>query len=290
METAEGVSQLPAPREATHGPWLARLSLDIEVRGPRSVLVSSSHVGPLRVQRPFYPEPTGACHIYVLHPPAGVASGDELQIQVRVGERARALITTPGAGKLYKSRGPQALVRNELSVQRGGCLEWFPQENIVFDGAHARLVTQVELESEARYAGWDIVCLGRPKSDERFQRGRLSTQLTVRRAGQLRFMERGLYQGGDELLQAAWGLSGQPVFGLFMIAHDRADEAWVELVREALGADKANLAVTCLPGLLLARYIGPSTFEARGLFELMYSVLRPLYAETPSVVPRIWRT
>lgn len=51
--------------------WLGRLTLNYELRKQRSTLVYSEHQGPLRVQRPFYPEADGCCHTYILHPPGG---------------------------------------------------------------------------------------------------------------------------------------------------------------------------------------------------------------------------
>lgn len=276
---------------AEHDHWRARLSLSFEARAGKTVLAHSLHEGPLRVQRPFYPERDGTCHLYVLHPPGGVAGGDQLHIEASLAAGTHALITTPGAGKLYKTRGPTAHVEQVLKVEGDACLEWLPQETIVFDGAEARVRTHIELDAGARFAGWELFCLGRPKSDERFERGRLRTELKLSRAGQLCFMERGSYRGSDAMLQQPWGLSGLPVFGLFVIADARVDEGWVEQARAAVSCDEPSLfSITQLPGLLLARFLGVSTLEARAAFEQLFHALRPLYANTTPIVPRIWRT
>ena len=44
------------------------------------------HTGALMVQRALYPEPRvqqGICHILMLYPPAGIAGGDTLTIELR---------------------------------------------------------------------------------------------------------------------------------------------------------------------------------------------------------------
>jgi len=270
--------------------WRAELELELELRGGRTVLARDRHLGPLRVQRAFYPERDGVCHLYVLHPPGGIASADTLHIALQAGAGASVLVTTPGAGKLYRSRGVFAEVSQELSVGAGACLEWFPQEIIAFSGAEARLSTRVDLAPDAVYAGWEILCLGRPACAERFLRGRIVSELSLSVGGQLRFMERADYAGDDPVLTEAWGLGGAPVLGIFTVVHPAANETWLEELREQIEARQGLFAVTLVSGVLIARYLGQSTLDARACFERMFAQLRPHYAGRAATSPRIWRT
>ena len=79
------------------------------------MLRERTHEGPLYVQRPFYPE-GGVCHVYILHPPAGMVGGDILETDVEVAAGASALITTPASAKIYRSAGPVAAIHQKLAV------------------------------------------------------------------------------------------------------------------------------------------------------------------------------
>src|SRR5258706_14626091 len=106
--------------------WKAELRLEFEHRAVRTFLAKRRHDGPLVVQKPLYPEGDAVCHAIVVHPPAGIAGGDELEIGVRAAEGAHALLTTPGAGKWYRSGGAWARQRIEFDARGGACIEWLP--------------------------------------------------------------------------------------------------------------------------------------------------------------------
>jgi urease accessory protein len=284
----------PAMCESAHelATWDARLSLGFAVRGPGTRLVHTDHVGPLRVQRSFHPEGIdGPCHLYVLHPPGGVVSGDRLRIELDLQPHAHVLLTTPGANKFYRARGEQqAELHQRVVVADGAVAEWLPPETIAYDATRGVVQTQIELAEQATYAGWDILCLGRPAAGESFTRGFLRTELSLSRQGKLRYLERGIYRGGDAVLHEAWGLHGQPVLASFVVASPRTEPHWVDAVREAVQPEAGRFSVTLVSGILIARFLGASTREARACLERAYDVLRPLYAGRSAVHPRIWST
>jgi len=272
--------------------WHAQLRLDLELRAGATKLARSLHEGPLRVQRAFYPEgKDGPCHLYVLHPPGGVVSGDRLLVDVRLGAGCEALLTAPGATKLYRARADNdATLVQRFTVGEGARVEWLPPETIAYDGTSARVSTEIELAETGTYVGWEILCLGRPAAGERLTRGALRTTLALRRLGKLTYFERGQYRGGDALLTAPWGLSGHAVLATMIVASPAATESWVETLRERVQSEAGLFAVTLVSGVLIARFLGDSTREARQLFEQAYAVLRPLYAGRVADHPRIWST
>jgi urease accessory protein len=269
--------------------WRATLALDFELRGRRCVLAARRHDGPLVVQRPLYPEGEDLCHAIVVHPPGGIAGGDELELTVRAKAGAHALLTTPGAGKWYRTAGPSAHQRIALEVGADAVLEWLPQETIVFEGAAAELESDIRLAPDARFIGWEILRLGRTASGERFNRGRLCTRTVIRRDGRVAWLERARLEGGSDLLDSPLGLAGEPVFGTLLAAAPRIEPGLVAACREPQPSAGTG-AVTCLPGVLVARYLGASSEAARGYFAQLWRIVRPALAGRDAVPPRIWQT
>lgn len=247
--------------------WRADLRLGFERVGGRTVLAERASEGPLVVQKPFYPEGDALCHAIVVHPPGGIAGGDQLSLQARCGAGARALLTTPGAGKWYRSAGAWAGQRLAFDVR--GALEWLPRETIVFDGALCSLQSTIDLSETASFIGWEVVCLGR---SDGFRRGRLKMQTEVRRDGKPLFVERGEIEAGGRLLDSPVGLAGHRVFGTF-------------IATSAAKVSVDGVATTYLPGLLVGRYLGDSSEEALRAFTRLWTALRP-----SAVAPRIWST
>lgn len=267
--------------------WKARLALGFSKVGEKTVLAERSHDGPLVVQKPLYPEGPDPCHAIIVHPPGGIAGGDELSLTVGAHEGASVLLTTPGAAKWYRSAGPWA--KQGVAFNVGGTLEWLPQETIVFDGALAQTAYDVNLGAEGCLIGWDIVCLGRTGSGERFARGLFRTSIQVRRQGKLLWLERGRIDGGGRLLASPAGLAGKPVFGTLFASGLNLQQ---ELLRETrqTEAEEGQGAVTLLPGIFLARYLGDSTEAARRYFIELWRILRPALTGREAIEPRIWRT
>ena len=254
-------------------------------------MATRRHSGPLRVQKALYPEGTACCHAIVLHPPGGIAGGDQLAIDIAVGSGASALITTPGAGKWYRSGGAEASQQVRVSLADGAALEWLPQENIVFNGANARIAAQVDLADGARFLGLDVLCLGRRASGETFASGTLRLAADIHSGGRLLWRERGHLDGGSALLHSPAGLAGHSVCATWQAAGLDADAQLLSACRAATPAEAAaQWGITAMPGLMVGRYLGHSAEAARQWFVEVWHVLRPALLGRAAVVPRIWNT
>jgi len=269
--------------------WQAELDLGFVRREGRTVLARNQHRGPLQVQKALYPEGKETCHIAILHPPGGVAAGDRLSIRASLNEQSRALLTTPGATKWYRSEGSCASQQVHFSLGEDAILEWLPRESIIFDGANISMELNVDLTARARYFGWDILSFGRRASGESWGRGKLNMQTNIRRAGSLLWSELADIDAQSGFARSPVGLSGFTVCATFLVAGCDVDAALLRECREVTPpADESRTGITRVPGVLIARYLGGSTEEAFHWFTALWAVLRRALSDKAACAPRVW--
>ena len=264
--------------------WVAELNLGFLRNGAKTVLAHRRHRGPLMVQRPFYPE-GGLCHVYILHPPGGVVAGDRLLINVHAAGRTEALVTTPAAGKFYRSVGKQASQTVSLQVDEGAVLEWLPQETIVFEGARLASEIRIDLAADASLIGWEIVALGRPAAGEGFMTGVAQLSWRIFRDGNPLYLE--IMRLDAQAFAARWGLNQRSVCGSMFACSATVKN--LESVRKLIG-ETPGRGVTLIDDLLICRASDDKTEPVRDFFEAVWATIRHDIVRREAYAPRIWAT
>ena len=291
---------MPAPAPVRS--WLGRLQLAYGQRRECSVLVRSQHLGPLRVQRPFYPEANGCCHTYILHPPGGMAVGDRIDICAELEPDTSVLFTTPSAGKMYGTlkvdrdqQMPQCQ-QVKIHVADGASAEWLPQETIIFDGAQARLESEFYLHANAKLIAWDIVRLGRVASGEQFNSGSCYQKLRLFVDRRLHYHELNPMLAGSAKMSAQWGLQNKNTFATMIATVTLDRDQQDELVNKLEAFTNSDAENSCLWGvtqkddLLIVRYMGNKILNCRAGLAMLWSAIRPVVLNKAAVMPRIWNT
>lgn len=271
----------------TNRNWKAELSLSISPRSDKSVVDKSRQNGPLTIQNPFYPE-GDICHLYLLHPPAGIVGGDHLNLELTIQKNGAALVTTPGATKFYRSSGAVAKQSQQFKIDNNASLEWLPQETIYFPNANANLETTIHMAEKANFIGWEIHCLGLPVNKKDFESGKARIGFSLYRKNKPILLEAMLVSEEKKGFQAAF-LQDQPVFATFIATG--ADQSLLDTIREEIPAGKHGMwGATLIDDILIIRYLGASTNEARSIFISAWQQTRPITLNRPAVLPRIWAT
>lgn len=305
----------PPPQNAVGRPvhnrdhWHAQLDLDYGSREGRTYPLRRAHHGPLRILKGFA-APKTAPDLWeqiIVHPPGGIATGDQIDINIQAGRDTNVLLTSPGAAKWYRSdvqrKGREDYASQQLTIRvdDNAGLEWLPLESIVFNGARARLSTTIDLAVTASLIFADLVCLGRPAGNLPWRQGSLHTGIRIFRAGRPLFVEKTIIDSDDPAhcdrsLTSPLAMNGQSAFGTLLAVPptSNADQLpeLVALLREHTdlkeAIEKGELAITALPGLLVIRWRANQAEQGWQLFRTAWSLTRPSLLGHPLQQPRIW--
>ena len=271
--------------------WASSLTLSFDIVKRKDTVKSMAataktrlshrkHTGALMIQRALYPEPRvqqGICHILMLYPPAGIAGGDTLTIELHLDNGSHAVITTPGAGKWYGNDGVsqkhearsddndthQSMSQDKIAAYASQHLqaklaahvrlEWLPQESIIYNEANMHAVSRFDLADSSSLLTWEISVFGRQAYDEQFLQGRYHTGLNIYRDGKIIVTDRVKQAAQSRWFTSSLGLAGQHIYGSFWAVpslsdvHDNA----------ALPASAAQSDETALATMkqALARYL-----------------------------------
>lgn len=269
--------------------WHGHLDLIYGRVGQATQMIHNHAQAPLKVQRSLYPEGKAICHTVMLHTAGGIVGGDRLSIQVNLQPDAQVLITTAAANKLYRTNGQEAHQTIQIQVASGACLEWLPQETIVFDQALYRQTTRIELAPGAHWLGWELTRFGRTARGEQFLAGAWRSHTEVWQQGKPLWIDRQWLPGSQETFNSPHGLAGCPIVGSFAYVGQGVAPELVEQARSLWQGDRGEAGVTRLMTGLLCRYRGTSTIEARQWFIAVWQLLRKTYLDRSSCIPRVWQ-
>ena len=283
--------------------WVANLVLDFSYSALGTQLRRTKRNGPLSVQKAFYPEGRDCAHIYLLHPPAGIVSGDELYVDINIDDNAHTLVTTPGANRFYRARKDASIGISKqvqvtaLNLKNEAKCENFPQETIVYNGADGFNTVNIHLTNTSIYLGWDISCMGLPSSEQLFTEGQYSQLNRVFVDGALQYHDHIVISSKNNLLHHLAGLAGKSVFGTFLVhAPQQLSQSkrkqLIEEMRYIIESQNGQkyISITDIDGLLVIRYLGDHAQQCKKFFLLLWQIIRPLTLEKKATQPRIWYT
>jgi urease accessory protein len=268
-----------------HSHWQGHIDLKFQHQAEKTILTRSYAHAPLKIQRPFYPEPN-ICHTVILHSAGGMVGGDRLTYQIDLEPASQVLITTAAAAKIYRSNGAFAQQQININLGVNAYLEWLPQDTIIFDRAQYQQNLRVDLAAGATFCAWDIVRLGRSARQETFSQGSWQNAMEVWQDGKPLWIDRQRITGDQWHSRQA--SAGQPLLGILVWLGGTVNN---ELVTQArtLAPSEPDWGVTALAGGLVCRYRGSDRQAVQKWFIAVWDLLRQQYRQRSVCPPRVWQ-
>jgi len=144
----------------------------------RSAVVGLSARSPLKLLNPR--NHGHAAWVVATSYGGGLVDGDELAVEVTVGEGAAACLATQASTKIYPGRAAQSLVAD---VAEDGLLVAVPDPVVPFAGASYRQRATLRLAASASLVWLESVTAGRTARGERWAGARYESRTRVERAG-----------------------------------------------------------------------------------------------------------
>ena len=207
----------------------------------------------------------------------GLAGGDDFQFDITAEEGARLAVTGQAAERVYRSLGPAATVRVELTAGAGADLMWLPLESILFNGAALHRRLEAELAPSARLLAVESVVFGRTEMGEAMNLVDFRDRWRIRRGGKLIFADDIALAGPPPASKAT--LAGAKAMATILLVSDDC-ERHLQAVRDAFG-DRGG--ASAWDGKLVARVLATDGFSLR---KSLIPALAALAG--PQGLPKVW--
>jgi urease accessory protein len=210
-----------------------------------------------------------------------MAGGDRFNLDVTVEPKARLVVTTAAAEKVYRTINPAATIDVKLAVGAGGTLAWLPQEAILFDRSRLRRSIEIDLAEDARLVLAEAIVFGRTGMGETVDDCVLFDRWRLRRGGRLIHAEAMRLDGAvaAKLKEPAVARGGVAVATVLVVPGDDGIAASVR----SLGEDfRGEVGVSAWNGLAIVRLCAADGAALRHDLVAVLAVLRG------SSLPRLW--
>ncbi|MCG7624218.1 urease accessory protein UreD [Epibacterium sp. Ofav1-8] len=267
---------------------VGRARLSAKRRGDGQVALDHLHQsGALKL---LFPQGRPPLEAVLVNIAGGITGGDRFAIDAAAGPDSQLTLTTQAAERAYRAQpGQSGQMTTHLSVAARACLNWLPQETILFQRSDFTRSLQADLAEDARLLLVEPLVFGRAAMGEALTSARFRDHIQIRRAGQLIYRDAIHLQGDLAAQLSRPGVAGvlsarcSAMATLLLAAPDA--EATLGGLRAHLpdGGDALGGASLLAPDLLHMRLLAVDSFVLR------QSLLPLLDRLTEGGLPRCWR-
>ena len=227
---------------------------------------------------------SAAPEVVFLNTAGGLTGGDRMHYALTLAAQAKATGTTQTAERAYASAGGHAALDVALTVGAGAQLDWLPQETILFENAHLRRETRIDMAADARVLMCEAVVLGRVAMGEVLHNARLFDRRVVTRGGQPALIEPVEITAATLTERdAVAGLNGARALATLALIAPGAEDALGPLRGALDGLAGVTAAATGWNGKCIARLMAADPAPLRRALARATETLRG------GPLPRVWQ-
>lgn len=218
----------------------------------------------------------------------GMTGGDFLDWEFEAKDNSNLTITSQACERVYKSYSGAAHMNVSLKAGEGACLNWLPQETILFDQGALNRKLDVELAKDAKALILESIVFGRKAMGESVKSGALHDRWRVRVDGDLVHAEDFKVSGDVETQLHDVALTGGNIAVATLLHISPKTEFLLEEARKIIGNNGGASfwqvgAKENVTGKMLARIIAKDSYELRKILVPLIGLL-----SDEETLPKVW--
>ncbi|MFB5599544.1 MAG: urease accessory protein UreD [Nitrososphaeraceae archaeon] len=173
------------------------LLLEKDEKRDRTILKEKYSKVPLFVHRALYIEENlpSMAYIYIMSPSGGILQGDRYRIDIKLGNKALAHVTTQGATRLYKMDKNFATQVVNITLDKDSYCEFVPDQIIPYRDSRFYQSVNLSVHDDATMVYSETIVPGRMAMNENFRYDICYLKMVGKNQdGKLRFIDTALLQ------------------------------------------------------------------------------------------------
>jgi urease accessory protein len=274
------------------------LRLGFEHRGNQTILADLERRSPYMVQRPLYcdAEMPGLAWVFLITTTGCLLQGDRLALDITLGPRAQAHVTTQSATKIHSMEANYAAQTQSISLADDAYLEFLPDPVIPHRQARFASDTRICIAPSATLLYSEIVQPGRKhhRPDECFGASVMSMAMSVARPdGSNLFTEKLLIEPQRYAMRQTGVMDSFDVFANMILCTpaDKADRVYERVEADVDLARGMAFGACRLPNGagLIYRILGRETAQVKAKVREFWEVVRTEVVGAALSPPFFWR-
>ena len=274
------------------------LRLGFEQRGGRTILTKLERCAPYMAQRALYcdqgmPE---LPWLFMITTSGCVLQGDRLALEVALGPRAQAHLTTQSATKIHTMDANYAVQTQTITLAEGAYLEFLPDPMIPHRGARFASDTRISIATSATLLYSEIIQSGRKHHHPAECFGATVISITTAAArldGRTLFNEKFVIEPQQKPMRQTGVMGSFDVFGnvILLTPKDTADRVHARVDADVDLAGGLAFGACRLPNEagLIFKVLGRETTQVKAKVREFWTVAREEAAGASVPPPFFWR-